>query len=105
MQTTLSLLIAHTAVHDVSAYTSAQHTKTKKAVWTPAAPPALPLLLPLPIPSLLRSIGFARIVLRVCVGAHTRSAHIPGKEQEAKRQRGKEAKRQRSKRQRGKEAK
>ena len=70
-------------------------TKTKTAVRAPPAPsalPLLPLLLPLPIPSLLRSIGFARTVLRVCVGAHTRSAHIPGKEQEAKRQRGKEAK-------------
>ena len=70
-------------------------TKTNKAGRAPPAPsalPLLPLLLPLPIPSLLRSIGFARIVLRVCVGAHTRSAHIPGKEQEAKRQRGKEAK-------------
>ena len=73
-------------------------TKTNKAVRAPPAPsalpllPLLPLLLPLPIPSLLRSSGFERIVLRVCVGAHTRSAHIPGKEQEAKRQRGKEAK-------------
>ena len=95
MQTTLFLLIAHTAVHDVSAYTSAQHEKTKKAVQAPPAPSALALLallLPLPLPSLPCSIGFARIVLRVCVGAHTRSAHIPGKEQEAKRQRGKEAK-------------
>ena len=70
------LLIAHTAVHDASRYTSAQHTKRKKAVRDPPAPsalPLLPLLLPLPLPSLLRSIGFARIVLRVCVGAHTRS--------------------------------
>ena len=70
------LLIAYTAVHDTSRYTSAQHTKRKKAVRDPPAPsalPLLPLLLPLPIPSLLRSIGFARIVLRVCVGAHTRS--------------------------------
>ena len=51
-------------------------TKTNKAVRAPPAPsalPLLPLLLPLPIPSLLRSSGFARIVLRVCVGAHTRS--------------------------------
>ena len=98
MQTTLFLLIAHTAVHDMSAYTSAQHEKTKKAVQAPPAPSALALLallLPLPLPSLPCSIGFARIVLRVCVGAHTRSTHIPGKE----------AKRQRSKRQRGKEAK
>ena len=76
-------------------YTSAQHEKTKRAVRAPPAPSALallPLLLPLPLPSLPCSIGFARIVLRVRVGAHTRSAHIPGKEQEAKRQRGKEAK-------------
>ena len=43
MQTTLfySLLTPRSAVHDTSRYTSAQHTKTKKAVWTPAAPPAL----------------------------------------------------------------
>ena len=70
------LLIAYTAVHDASRYTSAQHTKRKKAVRDPPAPsalPLLPLLLPLPIPSLLRSSGFARIVLRGGVGAQPRS--------------------------------
>ena len=71
MQTTLLLLIAHTAVHMRVEYTSAQHEKTKRAVRAPPAPSALallPLLLPLPIPSLPSSSGFARIVLPGCVG-------------------------------------